>query len=156
MIRNLWPTEIEVTSVTPPVTILGQQATMLGSITKNIILGDVKARESEEYDFSYIFYIVAPALNNYRYKLLTIYHNIDLYPVTVQVEESIYKEVPKRATGERIPNSIFAISEDEFTKALKAIFNSSKAKKVISALLAQSTDNYKSPIIRQENLDEET
>jgi len=148
MIRNLWPTDIEVTSVTPPVTILGQQATMLGNMTKNIILGDVKARESEEYDFSYIFYIVAPALNNYRYKLLTIYHNIDLYPVTIQVEEDIFNEVPKsitRAIGERIPNSIFAKSEEQFTEVLKAIFNSSKAKKVISALLAQSTDNYKSP-----------
>ena len=139
---NLWPPEIEVINITPPVTILGQQATMLGSITKNIILGDVKARESEEYDFSYIFYIVAPALSNYRYKLLTIYHNIDLYPVTVQVEENIYKEVPKRATGERIPNSIFAISENEFTEVLKAIFNSNKAKRVVSALLAQSTQNY--------------
>jgi len=144
---NLWPPEIEIINVTPPVTILEQQASMLGNMTKNIILGDVKARESEEYDFSYIFYIVAPALSNYRYKLLTICHNIDLYPVTIQVEESIFNEVPKSITGaigERIPNSIFAKSEEQFTEVLKAIFNSNKAKRVISALHSQSTANYKS------------
>jgi hypothetical protein len=157
MIKNLWPTEIDNTNVTPPVTILNQQATMLGTVTKNIILGDVKARESEEYDFSYIFYIVAPALSNYRYKLLTIWHNIDLYPVIIQVEENIYNEISPSDKDKthfaflieppemerKIPNSFQAKSEDEFLEVLEAIFNTSKTKRIISALRAQSTDNYK-------------
>jgi hypothetical protein len=140
---NLWP-EIETTTITPPVTILEQQASMLGNMTKNIILGDIKARESEEYDFSYVFYIIAPALSNYRYKLLTIYHNIDLYPIVVQVEENIYKEIDKPEYFHGNVFYSFKVSlEDKFLDILKAIFNSSKAKKVISALYAQSIQNYK-------------
>jgi len=93
---NLWPAEIEVAEITPPVTILHQQAEMLGQLTNNKVLGDVRVRDGEGDVFTYDFYIAAPALNNYRYKLLTISYSIDLYPVTIfDLEESIYKEIPQ-------------------------------------------------------------
>ncbi|MDQ1317993.1 MAG: hypothetical protein QG588_1649, partial [Candidatus Poribacteria bacterium] len=44
---------------------------------------------------------------------------------------------------EQIPNSFQANSKDEFLDILKAIFSSSKAKRVISALLAQSNPESK-------------
>jgi len=156
---NLWPAELEVTKLIPPVTILRQQASMLGQLTSNRVLGDVKARDEEGDVFTYDFYIVAPSLNNYRYKLLTISHSVDLYPVIIKVEESIYKEIPQfdnkvasTVFEKKIGMSLQLDSEPKFIEALRAIFNSSKAKRVISALLVQSIDNYKSPIIRQENL----
>ena len=154
---NLWPVEIEATTLTSPVTILRQQASFLGKKTKNIVLGEAKARENDDFDFSYIFYIVAPALGNYRYKLLTIYYNIDLYPVIIEVGEEIYKEILgiKAETSSffvallhppiyKIKNSFQADSEDSFLNVLKVIFNSTKAKHIISALLAQSNVDYKS------------
>jgi hypothetical protein len=162
---DLWPTEIEVTSLIPPATILRQQESALGKKTRNIVLGEVKARESDNFDFSYIFYIVAPALGNYRYKLLTIYHNIELYPAIIQVEEGIYEEISSEEYKDKtsfafllepqeykMPYSFQADSEDSFLNVLKAIFNSSKAKRVISGLLAQSNVDYKS----SSQLDEKT
>ena len=93
---NLWPAEItEVSEVIPPVVILDQQAAMLGQMTKNIILAEIKTEESNSYEFSYSLNIVAPVLDNYRYRLLNIWHNIDLYPVIVRVGEDIYNEIYK-------------------------------------------------------------
>jgi hypothetical protein len=144
---NLWPAELEVTKLIPPVTILRQQASMLGQLTGNRVLSDVKARDGEDDTFTYDFYIVAPSLNNYRYKLLTISHGVDLFPVTIQVEESIYKEIdsPKYFKDNKVHHSFWTDSEDNFLEILKAIFNSSKAKRVISSLLVQSIDNQKTP-----------
>ena len=158
---NLWPAEItEVSEVTPPVVILEQQASMLGSMTKNIILAEVKTEESYNYEFSYSLNIVAPVLDNYRYRLLTIWHNIDLYPVIVRVGEDIYNEIYKDFEDKTVfspwatqewelggqeqePDSFRADSKKEFLDILKAIFSSSKAKRIISALLAQSNPESK-------------
>jgi hypothetical protein len=168
---NLWPAEItEVSEITPPVVILDQQAAMLGNMTKNIILAEIKSEKEAifvletddflyKYEFSYAFYIVAPILDNYRYNLLTIWHNIDLYPVVVNVEENIYKEIYKdfddkitfspwalRVQYEgknQVEDSFMANSKKEFLDILKAIFGASKTKRIISALLAQSNPESK-------------
>lgn len=139
---DLWPAEIDVTSLIPPATILREQATMLGKRTKNIVLGEVKAREVENQDFSYDFYIVAPALGNYRYKLFTISYSVDLYPVIIEIEKNIVYGMLENRRGGLI-NPMKVDSEDMFLEILKEIFGSSKTKRVISTLLAQSTADYK-------------
>lgn len=160
---NLWPAEItEISEVTPPVIILDQQALMLGNMTKNIVLAEVKTEESRGYEFSYSLNIVAPILDNYRYRLLTIWHDIDLYPVIVQVGIDIYNEIFKNfedkiecspwaydeweasmGQGQVNPDSFKASSKKELLDILKAIFNANKTKRIISALFAQSNPENK-------------
>jgi hypothetical protein len=136
---SLWPEITEVSEVTPPVAILDQQALMLGNMTKNVLLADVKMEEGNDYEFAYSLYIVAPVLDNYKYKLLTIFHSIDLYPVVVQVEASIWKEIDKsKYSSGKLRYAYQADSEDQFLEILRAIFSASKTKRVIAALLAQS------------------
>jgi len=91
----------------------------------------------EEDYFSYTFYLVAPALGDYRYHLLKVLHSVELYPVTIyEVDEDILKELPtdmKVKDGE-----LSADTQDTFMEILKAIFATKKVRKVIGAILAQS------------------
>lgn len=127
--RNLWPEDIAVTDAVAPVSILKEQASLLGQRTKNLVEGQVSRSldidSFGEDKFSYDFDVVAPALNRYRYRLFSISHGIDFYPLFV---------------GSAVLNSNrFQINnEDEFLSALEKIFSSEKTKSIIGSLIAQS------------------
>jgi len=151
--ENLWPDDINITEKKAPVTILREQASMLGEKTQNIVIGEVHKLEAflnkalkertglilnEELRFYYGFYIVAPALGNYRYKLFTILHDVYLYPVIIYVDEDVKNEISPSVD---VNSNIIANSEEEFLDLLKRIFHSQKTKKIISAILSQSINN---------------
>lgn len=134
--RDLWPEEIgPIPDLKAPVTILREQASLLGKKTNNLVEAEVMQLESaisEESEFNYAFLIVAPALDNYRYKLFTISYNINIYPVTISVDGEIRAEInPADSEGK-----LLAESEGEFVEILKKIFSAKKTKKVIGALLS--------------------
>jgi len=142
-IVDLWPDKIAVEKLITPVTILRQQASLLGKKTKNIVQGEVEdLRAFNLNDFKYAFYFVAPALENYRYKLLDIFYELSLYPVKIDVEEEVYEEMPDKYINIFKHESIIANSEEEFMEILKVIFNSEKVLRVISVLLSQSDPSY--------------
>jgi len=151
--ENLWPDNIAVTEKKAPVTILREQASMLGEKTQNIVIGqvqelpyqeekflafllpelDIQNQESkQEFRFYYGFYIVAPSIGNYRYKLFTILYKIDFYPIIIRVDDDIKNEI---SSGNA--RQISANSEEEFSELLKRIFHSQKTKKIIGAILSQ-------------------
>jgi len=151
---DLWPDKIAVEKMITPVTILRQQALLLGEKTKNIVQGEVRSSKDNFTSFNYAFYIVATALDNYRYKLLEISYNESLYPVDIDVEEEIRKKIPDKfqiVEVERIGKFIVANSEEEFLDILKAIFNSAKVLRVISVLLSQSDPSY-DPSLKEEEI----
>jgi hypothetical protein len=149
-IVDLWPDEIKVEKLMPPVTILRQQASLLGKKTKNIVQGEVEDVRSglNENLFIYTFYIVVPALNNYRYRLFNISYELSLYPLQMYVENDIRKEIPpdfiktKKDDAVGPLEFVYADSEEDFLKILKAIFNSTKVVRIISVLLSQSDPSY--------------
>lgn len=153
---DLWPDKIAVEKMITPVTILRQQASLLGKKTKNIVQGEVRSSKDNFTSFNYAFYIVATALDNYRYKLLEISYDLSLYPVDIEVEEEIrekalpnFQNVEVSATLNTMKRFVCANSEEEFKEILKAIFNSTKVLRVISVLLAQSDSSY-DPSLKEE------
>jgi len=159
--ENLWPDDIAVTEKKAPVTLLREQASMLGEKTQNLVIGQVQelpylepiisqsglilprvvkgiSEPLEEIIFYYGFYIIAPALGNYRYRLLTILYNVDFYPVIIRVDEDVKNEISPSVD---VDPKIIANSEEEFSELLKKIFHSQKTKKIISAILSQSITN---------------
>jgi hypothetical protein len=131
--RNLWPEDIAVTDVVAPVTILKEQASLLGERTKNLVEGSVVTPGTVrgvdfmlKNRFSYGFDLVAPALNNYRYRLFSISHGVEFYPLTINGSEALTSD------------EFHVNNEEEFLKALEAIFSSDKTKGIISSLIAQS------------------
>lgn len=145
---DLWPDDlIQQSTARTPVTILQEQATALGKRTRNLVTAKVSLEEfsslapSTKSDFTYVFAIVGPTIGNYQYKLLEIAFDIRSYPVYVDAEPDVHNEVKhyaKTPPGGR-PTILYAASEEEFTALLRAIFNTSKVKQVVSAILSQST-----------------
>ena len=121
-IKDLWPADFALEERTPPVTILRQQAVLIGRKTKNLVEGDVETSTTAANVFVHTFYLMAPVLDDFRYPVLTAVHDIGLYPVTVEADG---KET-------------LCANEDAFYTALQLVFTSEKTHKVITALLAQS------------------
>lgn len=146
MVEDLWPKELEAAKIRTPASILKEQASLLGQKTKNLVEGLVTGSE-QGGELSYSFFLVAPALNNYRYLLFTMSHDIRMYPLSISVEEEILAEInPElfKRWGDTV--TIFITShaekaenEAEFLELLKKIFSATKTKQLIAAMLSQST-----------------
>jgi hypothetical protein len=140
---SLWPTDIGASAEKAPVTILKEQATILGTMTNNIVKAEVVATEgkripyeflSKTHDFGFSFYIVAPALNNYRYQLFTIYHNLEFYPLAFKTETE------RNDLRIDVLDNEFEYAENEmqFLQKLKIIFGSQKTRRIIGSIMSQS------------------
>lgn len=76
---DLWPA-IEGDPVRTPLSILREQASLLGPKTQHLVEAEVST-SSRRDSLVHEFYVVAPALDHYRYHLLTVAHGIELYPL---------------------------------------------------------------------------
>jgi len=139
---DLWPA-MAATSTTQntPVSILRNQAALLEKKTEGLVVADVKRRnvevpeiiyavtkagvkeENAQNVFAYSFYLIAPALEKYRYLLFWMLHPVEMYPLLI-------RDSPE---GE-----IKVESESEFLEVLRRIFGSEKTQRVIQAMIAQS------------------
>jgi hypothetical protein len=126
---DLWPA-IEKGNTRTPVSILKQQAALLGKHTKNLLEASVDT-DASPGRFAHRFIIEAPALGGYRYELFSIQHDEKLYPVKVisaPPGTPIQDEIKWRKGFE---------SEETFVDWLKAALNSADTKRLLSNLLAQ-------------------
>jgi hypothetical protein len=137
---DLWPDLMLLPDKKAPVVLLREQAGLLSDKTNGLILGQVDKSKSNAVrvggklkivEFCYKFYLVAPALDNYRYKLFEIGHDIGLYPVGFNIEDEIKKEISPDGSEP------LAKDEREYLEILKKIFNCSKTKTIIFAILSQ-------------------
>jgi len=132
VIDDLWPEGITAAAgPTPPLTILKQQASLLGRKTKNLLEAEV---HTEVTDFQrllrHTFFLVAPVLGLSGYPLLSVEHPVTrIYPAIVKVNP----DDPSSSVRELV-----ARDEAEFKEHLKAVFAAEPAKRVIASLLAQS------------------
>ena len=73
-----------------PLTLLKEQASLLGKATNNLLVGDVSSSSaSSDQQFRADFFIVAPTLNEYRYHVLHITYPLGFYPVTIKDEGAV-------------------------------------------------------------------
>jgi hypothetical protein len=135
-IDDLWPADIAPTEgPVPPITILKQQASLLGKRTNNMVEGEVETKTEDFQRFlRHILYLVAPALNFYRYPLLEVeHHAASMYPATIKV-------VWLEKQGPEALLEIQTADEQAFKEGLRRVFADEETKKVIGALLAQSME----------------
>lgn len=128
--NNLWG-EIPVESeIKLPVTILKEQASILSEKTNRILEATVtQLLVSDKDTVAYNFNIIAPALTNYKFKVLSIqYPAVFVYPLIVVYQHSV------------IENWMQEICEDEshFIEKLGQILSSEIVHRAIAALIAQS------------------
>jgi len=125
-IPDLWPADFGVSGPLPPVAILRGQAAALTERTKGLVMGYVRTVPEGGQGFVYAFDLVAPALDDYRYMLLTIGHDINLYPV----------ELLARLIR---PESFRAANPEEFERILKEVLSKDETMRIVRSLIAQST-----------------
>ena len=153
MTKSLWPDVIGATKVNgqrSAVSILREQAALLGEKTQNLVIAKVDSRAGQESDlfgnvlegmlskkidttahqvshrFYDIFYLVAPALNNYRFELFRVTHSIEQhYPLRIY-------------SGTLDINGQEITSEKELLEVLALIFSHLKTINIIETMLIQS------------------
>lgn len=120
---NFFDGVIEEASVKPPIAVLKELAQELANKTQGLLIGKVEQNFYSNPVFDLEFYIAAPSLNNYEYKVFEIKHDFNFYPLEV-IPPS--KEPNKKAKN-----------QDELEEILKSIISSPQVKRVINGLLAQ-------------------
>jgi hypothetical protein len=125
---DLWG-DFQVAEVRTPVSILREQAALLGPKTKNIIEARVST-QARDGRFYHSFDLMVPALDNYTYELFSVDHDVTLYPVFTA------KDAMSTFRG----NQISLKTEEEFTDWLGHRLSSHETRKIISSLLAQATN----------------
>lgn len=122
--EDLWPETLATIDMATPVSILRQQASLLAGKTAGVLEGEVKTRIDEKGNFIHDFYLVAPALDGYRYRLLTVIHPAALYPAAVYSD--IYQ--------------FEADSEETLKSTLRDLLSSPRTRSLINGMVAQCQD----------------
>ncbi|MFX1255761.1 MAG: hypothetical protein ACFFCZ_29420 [Promethearchaeota archaeon] len=133
MTESLWPDEIGKEDIKTPVSILKEQASMLGEKTKNIVIASVGREESRstKQTFRFSFNIEVPKIS-YKESLFSISYAVELYPVRFYLDENLKTEL-----GFAKKEDVQAKSEEEFTFHLKNIFGAERTRRLIGSLLSQ-------------------
>jgi hypothetical protein len=122
---NLWPADLGTgggNDGNPPVALLLEQAEELTKQTNNLLQGRVVSSRDRD-TFVHQFFIVAPALENYSYRLLSISHPIENYPLGFGFDA--------------ISTNYHCANEPDYTAVLKDALAHERTRKIINALLAQ-------------------
>jgi len=116
---DLWPANIADSNLTTPVTILKEQAALLGEKTRQLVKGEVVTQTTGSLLFHY-FYIAAPTLN-YRFELFNVSHSVNFYPLVMRY----------------LNHTTSLHSEDAFKEKLKEILASQHTLNVVHSIIAQ-------------------
>lgn len=133
--QDLWLDEIKSTEIISPVTIIKEQGKILGRKTNNIVVGEVKHIDSNQFPFAYGFALVCSTIN-YEYYLFDFLFPIEMYPVIIIPDNSIANELSLPSRNPEITIE----SEQGLIESLKKIFSAQKTVKIITTLLSQSQD----------------
>jgi hypothetical protein len=131
-IPDLWPDDIDTVNETSPVAILSEQAAALGKRTNNVVTAEIqplKAREEGRLLFS--FNLVAPFLNNFRFQLFRVSHEvIQMYPV--RFINMLKADSDGKYESVELPD------KEAFYEKLRSIFSHTSVRSAIASLRAQS------------------
>lgn len=135
--ESYWDLDFDFSSEETPRRIMTQQAGFLEKVTQGLLHGYISTRKEylseaveemiEGGDLIHDFFIVAPALDNYRYKLFEVTQPITIYPL--RIENAAFEG-----------GAMNCKNIDELKKGIAQVLNDQKTKQVIRALIIQSMD----------------
>lgn len=132
VVIDLWPEDIQIVREKAPVAVLKEQATFLGQRTKNIVTAEVVPWGPDTSGFGFHFYIVGPAIGNYQYRLFTMWHDMEFYPLSLTLASGALGASPTQCI------TLHVDCQSEFIAALRRIFSNCKTLRVIQSILALS------------------
>lgn len=137
---NLWPNFNDIQKIKTPKEILEEQGKILPKLTNDLVYVTIDPSAvfnsdfslTNKYDFTYDLNIRGRKLENYKFKLLTLGHNITIYPVRMRLDTDIRKEVGLNNLDIIIDNN------NNFVNILREVLNSNKLKYVIASIISLS------------------
>ncbi|MEM7125652.1 MAG: hypothetical protein AAF702_04955 [Chloroflexota bacterium] len=153
---NLWPEDITEDLVDTPVTLLNKYAGEISQSLDSKIVAEVRRRNYNALGdlnktvsqltgnnikptpgpkFYYIFEIVAPSLDNYRYELFVISFDTPTYPAKLYLDEDILKEIEPSLEDEYY-GPLTVNDSSEMETMLNHILNAPKTITIIRSLLS--------------------
>ena len=136
---DLWP-DLNSVGILTPAAILKTQAGMLSKKTNGRLQGLVETYSLRGEIYHQLF-VVVPALENYRYSLLTVHHSPTLYPVTVD-ESPVSTATSTTSTQAyalatlKLPTTL--ADEKSFQSWLGTALSDVNTKRILQNLLAQA------------------
>jgi hypothetical protein len=121
--NSLWGNLEGIEKIKTPKSILEEQGSFLTSSMDGILEGIVLTEQWGAQNFSITLKIVAPALNNYSYQILRVYHPLKLYPLTI--------------SSDFLSSNVECKNENEYLETLEKILSSEGVKNVIQILMSQ-------------------
>jgi hypothetical protein len=131
--EDLWP-ELNLASAVTPLSILREQATLLGKRTRGVLKGEVETW-SAGGRITHSFNIVVPSLGGYKSTLFSVYHFPTGYPLYADM-------MAKASPSGGIPIETFPkeiVDENEFRNWLRQTFHSDEVKRIVENLYAQAS-----------------
>ena len=124
--ESLWGNLEGIDTARTPAIILQEQAGLLGKLTNEVLEGKVgRDLIGDSNRMIVSLYVVAPALQRYRVKILGLDYNYDtVYPINVS---NSIEGVRRQATN-----------EDDLVSILREFLSSQRVKNVIATLIAES------------------
>jgi hypothetical protein len=123
-----------------PLAILREQASLLGTKTKNLVEATVDTSVDPNGQFVHRFTLVVPSLGSYKYELFRIEHGVAIYPISFASEvpsAQLSREPVNRLMNPRLSSQLE--TEQEFVDWLRQKLSSDETKRIIANLLAQAT-----------------
>jgi hypothetical protein len=123
VVESFWAIP-DVANIRTPLSILKEQAAALTEQTKGTLVGMVEVQTKSTGNLEIHLEVSVPALNDYRYRLVTYSQPIELYPGLLTVLNGIVGRVPNEA---------------DFILQIKRALSSEKVKNILTSLLSQVT-----------------
>lgn len=147
--ENLWG-DISTDKIETPKSILEDQAKYLSDATRKNVFADIERdiineRVKGGSNLTYNFIIRGKYMDNFGYKLLSISHPIDLYPLKLEVDSKTFEEIKNIITlyvGMPGLNIITIKSQKEYIDVLRCILTSNRVKNLITGVLSLSSKEY--------------
>lgn len=124
---DLWPEALDLSGIASPVGLVAKQAAKIREHTNGRIIGEVSEHyqnqpESCTFCFSLDLKDESPmfTMHQLRYRLFTVSHGLDMYPVVVQPGDLVFK------------------SEADFTEFVRQELASENVRKALAILLGKS------------------
>src|SRR5260221_6227988 len=147
-IPDLWPTAALKTDVLTPIAILRTQATRLSQKTQGLVVSEVTVTTGENDQVILGLEVIAPALNNYRYRLLSVqYGTGEIYPVRVsarvlRITETVRSLLPYQADQkiEKPVEQKMAHSDNEFIRIVTEVLQAPETVALLQSLIVRSNE----------------
>ncbi len=123
-VKNLWGDLDSIEQLRSPIAILRTQAAYLDSYYKGELQGNISRSPGSTGSMKLIFYIVVPALNNFSFKLFTVDHPLNFYPL--KIDSPLFDVIYE------------CESEQDFLGTLEEILSSTEVHRALASLYAQT------------------